>query len=98
MNDTSKKLEDIILDPQKFIDRLTIRDKQGKHRAFGEVITQEQRYIIDAIHNNQRVAVLKARQLGCTTLCRAYAFWELYTSRNSMTTALISNKYNSTLS
>ena len=95
MTNQQKQLEEIILDPKQFIKRLTIRDKQGKNRVFGDLITPEQLSILDDIHNNQRVAIIKARQLGATTLCRAYAFWELYTNKNAMTTALISNKYNS---
>ena len=97
MTNQQKQLEDIILDPKQFIKRLTIRDKQGKNRVFGDLITPEQLSILDDIHNNQRVAIIKARQLGATTLCRAYAFWELYTNKNAMTTALISNKFNSAI-
>ena len=96
-NTKTSDLQSIIQDPVEFIKRLTIRDKEGKNRLFGSVITPEQISILDAIHNNQRVAIIKARQLGCTTLCRAYSFWELYTNRNSMTSALVSNKYNSAI-
>lgn len=91
----NEKIEDIILDPVEFIKRLTIKDKNGKLTQFGNIITPEQIEIIKAIHSNQRVAILKARQMGITTICRAFAFWEIYTSKRTLTSALVSNKFNS---
>ena len=90
-------LDKIFSDPVEFIKRLMIRDKDGNHTLFGDIISPEQLSIIDAIHNNDRVIVLKARQLGISTLCRAYAFWHYYTNSKTITSAVVSNKYQSVI-
>lgn len=91
-NSSNEKLKAFLADPEKYIERLTIRDKNGKLVQFGQVLTKEQRQLIHAIHNNKRVAVVKARQLGITTLVRAYSFWENITKPHSFYSAVLSNK------
>jgi len=90
-------LDKIVSDPKEFIKRLMIRDKEGNNRLFGEIISPEQLDIIDTIKNNDRVIILKARQLGISTLCRAYAFWHYYISNKTITSAVVSNKYQSVI-
>lgn len=92
-----EQIAKIISDPKAFIQRLSIRDKEGNTRAFGEIISPEQLQIIDALQNYDRVIVLKARQLGISTLCRAYAFWHYFTSNKTITSAVVSNKYQSVI-
>jgi hypothetical protein len=88
-------LQEVISDPVEFISRLRIKDKSGKLRPFGEVITQEQIHIIRTLQEHKRVIIVKARQMGITTVCRAFAFWEAYTSANSLNSVVISNKLHS---
>ena len=61
-------LSDIILDPHEFIPRLKIKDKNAKLKTFGHIINPEQVRLLEALENNKRVAVVKARQLGSSTL------------------------------
>ena len=89
---SNEKLKAFLADPEKYIERLVIRDKNGLLVQFGNVLTKEQRMLIHAIHNNKRVAIVKARQLGITTLVRAYSFWENITKPHSFYSAVLSNK------
>ena len=90
-------LDRILTSPLEFISRLKIKDKKGKYKIFGNLITQEQIEIIEALTGaeHDRIAIVKARQLGITTACRAAMFWETYTSNKALSTALCSNKLNS---
>lgn len=90
-------LDTVLADPIEFISRLKIRDKKGKYKVFGKLLTKEQIEIIQAITDPEidRIAIVKARQLGITTACRAALFWETYTNNRSVTTALCSNKLGS---
>lgn len=88
-------LDEILTDPVLFICRLKIKDKEGNIVSFGEVITQEQIQVIKAIHKYNRVCIVKARQLGITTVVRAYAFWQVYTSHRSLNSVIVSNKQSS---
>jgi len=89
------RLQEVLSDPVEFISRLRIKNKKGKLIAFGEVITEEQIHIIRMLHKHRRVIIIKARQMGITTVCRAFAFWEAYTSPDSINSVVISNKLGS---
>jgi hypothetical protein len=90
-------IDKVLSDPVEFISRLRIKDKKGKYKTFGNVLTDEQIQIIKAITDPEidRIAIVKARQLGITTACRAALFWETYTSNRSINSALCSNKLGS---
>ncbi len=88
-------LSDIILDPHEFIPRLKIKDKNAKLKTFGHVINPEQVRLLNALENNKRVAVVKARQLGSSTLCRSYFFWRAYCAADPLKFAVMSNKLRS---
>ena len=85
-------IKDIIKDPVQFSKRLKIRLKDGKTDSLGNHILKEQIEIIDALHSNQRIAIIKSRQLGISTVIRAYAFHQAYTSNRFLNSAVISNK------
>ena len=85
-------IDNILTDPVEFISRLTIKNKSGKLVRFGEVITQEQIDLIRTLQKNKRVIVVKARQLGISTVVRAFCFWEAFTSRDPFNSAVVSNK------
>jgi hypothetical protein len=88
-------LAKVFEDPVSFIKRLIIKSKEGKLIRFGEVITDEQVSVIRALQKHKRVIVIKARQMGLTTVCRAFAFWEAYTAPHSINSVIISNKLGS---
>lgn len=59
------------VDPCLFMDTLiTLRPSEGKFR-----LRDYQRESVETMHNNRRVIVLKARQLGWTTIASLYALW-----------------------
>lgn len=87
-------VSEIIADPVEFIKRLKIRLKDGTIVSFGSVILPQQIDIIRAIHENKRVAIVKSRQLGVSTVIRAYCFWEAFT-QGRVNSAIISNKQRS---
>tara|TARA_R110000824_G_scaffold45602_1_gene131820 strand:+ start:1393 stop:2916 length:1524 start_codon:yes stop_codon:yes gene_type:complete len=97
MSTTSKRysLAEILEDPVLFIARLWIKDKEGNLVQFGEVMTPEQITIIKALHKYNRVAIVKARQMGITTVVRAFCFWEAYTSHRTINSVVVSNKQGS---
>lgn len=86
------QIDEIFTDPVEFISRLTIKSKSGKLVRFGDVITSEQIELIRKLQNHKRVIIIKARQLGISTLVRAFAFWQAYTSRDPINSAVVSNK------
>lgn len=90
-------LDQLLCDPVEFISRLTIKSKSGKLVRFGDVITPEQIELIRALQANKNIIVIKARQLGISTVVRAYCFWEAYTNRDSVNCAVISNKERSAM-
>lgn len=85
-------LSEILTDPVLFIARLKIKDKEGKIVSFGEVMTDEQIHIIRMLDKHDRVAIVKARQMGITTVVRAYMFWKVYTSPLTLNSVVVSNK------
>jgi|TARA_R100001463_G_scaffold4434_6_gene16639 major membrane immunogen (membrane-anchored lipoprotein) len=88
-------LDQVLNDPLELISRLKIKDKKGKYKKFGEVITPEQIDIINTIHSHDRIAIVKARQMGITTAVRGYCFWEVFSSPESLNSSVVSNKHNS---
>ena len=85
-------IDAVFADPVEFISRLTIKSKSGKLVRFGDVITSEQIELIRKLQKHKRVIIIKARQLGISTLVRAFAFWQAYTSRDPINSAVVSNK------
>ena len=68
-------------DPEKFFSECVFvpageRLGQGKGRVHLELFDY-QREVLDAFRNNRYLVVLKARQLGLTTMAMAYALWML---------------------
>ena len=85
-------IDAVFADPVEFISRLTIKSKTGKLVRFGDVITSEQIELIRKLQSHKKVIIIKARQLGVSTLVRAFAFWQAYTSRDPINSAVVSNK------
>lgn len=75
MSAVLSKLRRIAEDPVAFCERLFIIDKNGRKFRFGDVMHPEQRVLLETLRDHQRVAVLKARQIGTTTTVTAFMTW-----------------------
>ena len=43
----------------------------------------EQNRLLEVLKTKNKIIILKPRQIGVSTLLRAYAFWKAYTSKNA---------------
>ena len=69
-----KKLRKILADPFLFIPRLKIKNKKGKLVRFK--LNAEQEEMLKAFTTqDEHMIILKARQIGSSTLVSAYLFW-----------------------
>lgn len=83
-------LEKVNSDPRAFISRLKIKDKKGKLVPF--ILNKQQEQLLDVLCTGKPVVVIKARQLGITTLVAAYLFWKAYTSKEPIDVLSILHK------
>ena len=84
----------IVRSPTRFINKLKIRDKQGK--VIRLKLTNEQNKMLDSLMiDDKGTLVLKARQIGASTVTAAYLFWRWYSSEEPITIALLSHKLES---
>lgn len=85
------KLLEVLLDPYQFISRLSIKNKSGKLVSI--IPSREQLDIIEAFENKkEHLVILKARQIGSSTIVSAYLFWKWFTSKEPITIAILSHK------
>ena len=76
-------------DPRSFFKFLKVFDKaQNKLVPFR--MNQEQEELLDALLEHNRIVVCKARQIGCSTLIRAYFLWKSYVQTEPTRHAIIS--------
>ena len=76
-------------DPRVFFRFLKVFDKaSGKMTPF--VLNSEQEELLDALLQYNRIVVCKARQIGCSTLLRAYFLWRSYVEKEPTRHAIIS--------
>jgi len=87
--DIRSQLEEIFSDGRKFISLLWITDKRSSKKVRFRM-NGEQEYLFDEMRNHKRVIVLKPRQIGISTVLRAYALWEVYVTRDPMKWGVIS--------
>lgn len=74
----------------RFAERLEIVTAQGQVRPLA--CTPAQLRVVQALERGSNVVVVKARQLGITTVCAAYLFWRAYTSKTPTNTASVLHK------
>lgn len=84
------QLAGIISDPEQFISRLCIMHKKRQRLARFEM-NRAQSELLKALQSHNRIIVLKARQLGVSTLTRAWNFWQAYTADQPRQYAVISH-------
>ena len=74
-----------------FVKRLGIIDQYGVRNTL-KGLRPEQLQFIDAFQKNQRICVLKPRQIGMTTIVTACLFWKAYTSSQPIGTLAITHE------
>jgi len=87
--DIREQLKTIFDDGRKFIGMLQITDKQTSAKVRFE-LNDEQEYLFDVLQKHRLVVVLKPRQIGISTLLRAYALWQAYTSPDPVKWGVVS--------
>jgi len=84
------RVPELLQDPKEFISRLCIMHKQ-KQRLHRFELNRAQLELIDALKTHNRIIVLKARQLGISTLTRAWHFYQAYMADQPRQFAVISH-------
>ncbi len=92
---TTSDIARIVSDPRDFIPLLQIEDEQGILRHFNTP-HPEQVEILKALMKYPEVYILKPRQIGCSTICRAYDFWYGYTCTDPIKSLIVSHEGDST--
>ena len=84
-----KDLDNILKDPVSFIRLLKIQDKySGKLVPFTP--NDEQIGLIKKLQKHDKIIILKPRQIGISTILRAYALWKTYTTEDPLKYGVIS--------
>jgi len=85
----NKEVLEAFKDPRKFFKFLKVFDKEH-NKLVPFRLREEQEELLDALLTQNRIIVLKARQLGVSTLIRAYFLWKSYMANEPTTHAIIS--------
>lgn len=72
------RIKNIMGDPYRFLERLFIKDKKGTVVPFK--LNDEQLKTVELFLTGKNLVILKARQLGITTLMTALLFWKALSS------------------
>ena len=90
MSELPAKIQGVVADPIQFISRLKIMHKQ-RQRLTDFSMNKPQKELLEILKTENRVIILKARQMGISTLTRGYHFWRAYTSDQPTQYAVISH-------
>ena len=83
------ELEPVLRDPLKFVQLLKIQDKRsGKLVRFSP--NTEQVSLLKKLGRHDKVIILKPRQIGISTVLRAYALWRTYRTKDPLKFGVIS--------
>ena len=84
-----KAMKEILEDPVKFFKLLKVQDKySGAYKSFD--LYPEQEYLLKILQSKKKIIVIKPRQIGVSTLLRAFAFWQTYVSVNPIKYGVLS--------
>jgi hypothetical protein len=67
-------------DPEWFVPRLTIVDREGKPSTLRNLTPEQRRFLRVFRDSKKDILVLKPRQMGMTTIVMACLFWRAYTA------------------
>ena len=90
MSKLPAKIQGVVENPKQFISRLKIMHKQ-KQRLTDFSMNKPQEDLLEVLKTENRIIILKARQMGISTLTRGYHFWKAYTSDQPTQYAVISH-------
>ena len=82
-------MQKIAEDPRVFFKFLKVFDK-NKSQLVPFEMNDEQEELLQALLTHNRIVVCKARQIGCSTLIRAYFLWKQYVEQEPTRHAIIS--------
>lgn len=88
-SDLREQMKEIFSDAEKFIRLLWISDKSSSKRVRFEP-NLEQLRLLEQVKDHRRVIVLKPRQIGVSTMLRAYALWQVYRTEDPLMFGVIS--------
>ena len=84
------EIGDLLKDPAEFISRLTIMHKE-RQRLTPFELNEPQKRLLEVLRTSNRVIILKARQMGISTLVRGWHFWQTYMASEPKQYAVISH-------
>jgi len=88
-DEVQKELDAVLSQPEKFIKLLKIQDKySGKLVNFSP--NGEQKQLLKKLEKHKKIIILKPRQIGVSTLLRAYALWKTYITKDPLKFGVIS--------
>jgi hypothetical protein len=82
--DIQAQLTALFADRTRHVESLQIRDKRKKLRRFGDLMYPSQRAAVDLFAKQNRIAVVKGRQMGFTTALNAERYCELATATDPL--------------
>lgn len=88
--------QEILGDPREFLRLLEVVTDKGKRFQFDDPF-QEQVTILDALMNYNNVYIVKPRQVGSSTVVRAFFFWMLYTCPDPIRALLVTHEHRSSI-
>ena len=80
----------VIDNPESFIGRLTIMHKE-KQRLSRFTLNWAQEELLESLQDHNRIIILKARQLGISTLTRGWNFWQAFCADQPRQYAVLSH-------
>ena len=83
------ELEPVLRDPVKFIQLLKIQDKNSQ-KLVQFTPNNEQVQLLKKLKKHKKVIILKPRQIGISTVLRAYALWRTYHTTDPLKFGVIS--------
>jgi len=84
------------MNAETFISLLTIYNK-SRSRLDYFTMNPAQQELLDVLHNHDRVIILKARQLGISTLVRSWMFYQAYFDVEPRTYACIAHNHSAAM-
>jgi len=86
---TLQKLAEVMRSPEKFVKMMKIHHKY-KNRIVPFEPNQEQLHLLGALQEHNRIIVLKPRQIGVSTMLRAWAFYKTWVSQHPVKWGVVS--------
>ena len=86
---TLQKLAEVMRSPEKFVKMMKIHHKY-ENRIVPFEPNQEQLHLLGALQEHNRIIVLKPRQIGVSTMLRAWAFYKTWVSQHPVKWGVVS--------